>query len=395
MTIPLPPPVLRALSLLNEAGHEAYAVGGCVRDCLMGRTPADWDITTSALPQQTAAVFAGYRTIDTGIRHGTVTVLIENTPLEITTYRVDGTYSDGRRPDKVTFTPSLSEDLRRRDFTVNAMAFHPDGGLVDLFGGRQDICSRTICCVGVPSERFTEDALRILRALRFSSILGFSMDAATAEAVHRLSPHLSKVSVERITAEWKRLLCAPYAEHILTEFSDVIAVFLPEIRTISDFSLLSAVRPLPHARLAALFHTADLSADEAISVLRRLRFDAQTMHRVQLLLTARVGSIYTEDSYILRLLNHLGAELVFDYFAIKQVDATTIQRAQKLLDEGRCYQLSSLAVSGDDVVAAGIHAGPSVGETLQELLLAVMDGVCPNQKEALLAYMQASKKPVQ
>lgn len=395
MNISLPSSVLHAIRLLNNAGFEAFVVGGCVRDSLMGKQPTDWDITTSALPEQTVAVFADYRTIDTGIQHGTVTVILENTPLEITTYRVDGSYSDGRHPDTVAFTRSLQEDLRRRDFTVNAMAYHPERGLVDPFGGQSDLADGIIRCVGAPSERFSEDALRILRAVRFSSVLGFTIDLDTADALRRLSSTLSRVSVERIATEFKKLLCGAEAVRVMAEHRDVIAVFMPEISNCADFSLLSNARPLPHARLAALFYGADVSATAAESALRRLRLDNQTIREASLLLSVRLQALSREDSCLLRLLNVVGPDLIFDYLDIKSIGKETAQRVQQLLDMKACYQVSMLAVNGDDMIAAGVAPGPAVGATLQALLYAVMEDACPNNKDALLAYMKIWKKPVQ
>jgi len=394
LNIDTPSSVLHAIRLLNNAGYEAFVVGGCVRDSLMGRQPADWDITTSALPEQTVAVFADYRTIDTGIQHGTVTAIIENMPLEITTYRVDGSYSDGRRPDAVIFTRSLQEDLRRRDFTVNAMAYHPEHGLIDPFGGLRDLSRDIIRCVGVPIERFSEDALRILRALRFSSVLGFTIDSDTTAALRQLSSNLSRVSVERITTEFKKLLCGKEAVRVMNEYRDVIALFMPEIGHCTDFSLLADVRPLPRARLATLFYLSEVTVEQAEKALRRLRFDNQTVREVTLLLSDCSKELYTEDSYLLHLLNLLGTDLIFDYLDIKGVSKETTQLVQRLLNDNVCYQISMLAVNGDDLITAGTAPGPAVGAMLQELLYAVMDGRCLNSKDALLAFMKTLEKPV-
>lgn len=395
MHIDVPSSVLHAIRLLNDAGYEAFIVGGCVRDCLMGKEPADWDITTSALPDQTGAVFKDYRTIDTGILHGTVTVIVDGIPLEITTYRVDGAYSDGRHPDEVTFTPSLKEDLRRRDFTVNAMAYHPKHGIVDCFGGQEDIQNQIIRCVGNPVERFNEDALRILRALRFAAVLNFSNESATANAIHRLSANLQNVSIERITAEFKRLICAAGVVLIMDEFRDVMGVFMPEITSCDDFSLLSRVPEKIHVRLAALFYSADIDTDAAVGILKRMRFDRQTIKDVSLLLSFQVNGLFTEEQYFLHLLNHLGSKLIFDYLAIKEADPLTIIRAKELLEKNPCYQVSMLAVSGDDLLSLGIPAGPEIGSAMNELLNAVMSGDCSNEKDALLSYLTTMKKPVQ
>lgn len=395
MFISLPDAVLHAIQLLNDAGFEAYAVGGCVRDALLGKAPEDWDVTTSASPTEMQTVFADYRTIETGLQHGTLTVLIDQTTLEITTYRIDGAYSDGRHPDKVSFTSSLQEDLQRRDFTINAMAYHPDYGVVDLFGGQDDIEQKTIRCVGVPAERFTEDALRILRALRFAAVLGFSIETETSAALQQLSPTLCKVSAERISTEFQKLLCGVYAKRVCEKYSQVLPVFLPEVKACDDYHLLSQVKPSVRSRLAALLYGADVSANEAENALRRLRMDNKTIREVSLILSPITKSTYTEDSYLLRLLNRMGPELTFDYLAVREFDDITEQRVRQLLNDNACYQLSMLAIGGDEVISAGIVPGPIVGEVLHNLLFAVMDGKCENRKADLLEYLMQNEKPVQ
>lgn len=395
MFIALPDAVLHAIRMLNEAGFDAYAVGGCVRDSLMGIAPEDWDITTSATPDEMQCVFEEYRCIKTGLQHGTLTVVVEDVPLEITTYRMDGTYSDGRHPDEVTYTRSLAEDLRRRDFTVNAMAYHPTVGLVDLYGGQKDIQNGVIRCVGEAKRRFREDALRIMRALRFAAVLGFVIDTNTSEALLTLSPTLSRVSAERIATELKKLLCGQYAAHILNAYRDVIAVCLPEIGSGDEFDLLSKTKAIPHVRFAALFYCAGTPVPKAEMALRQLRLDNRLIRQVSLLLINPVHSLRAEESYVLHLLNRLGPKLVYDYLTIRDADERTMQCVNRLLEEGACYQVSMLSVTGDDVIAAGIDAGPDVGQVLQQLLEAVMEGVCPNQKDDLLGYIQKIKKPVQ
>ena len=315
----LPAPAREALSRLEAAGFAAYLVGGCVRDSLLGRSPGDWDITTAALPEQVEAVFAGERIIETGLKHGTVTVLLAGLPLEITTFRTESGYSDHRHPDAVAFTPSLEEDLARRDFTVNAMAQSRDGGLFDPFGGRGDLEQRIIRCVGEPELRFREDALRILRALRFAAQLDFSIDPATAAAAHALRDTLALVSRERIAAELTKLLCGPAARRILTEYWEILAVPLPELVPMAGFDQRSkyhcydvlehsaaAVEAAPPDRIlrwAALLHDvakpACFTLDEqgrghfyghaqaggpmAREILSRLRFDKDSIRRVSTL----------------------------------------------------------------------------------------------------------------
>lgn len=395
LNITLPTSIQRALARLNQAGYEAYIVGGCVRDSLMGKVLADWDITTSALPTEILHVFSDFHTIATGLQHGTVTVIIDGTPLEITTYRVDGRYADGRHPDSVTFTAQLDEDLKRRDFTINAMVYHPDVGLIDPFDGQGDLQAKTIRCVGEPIQRFTEDALRILRALRFSAVLGFDIEATTANAIHCLATTLSRVSIERITSEFKRLICGENADTVLEKFEDVIAVFLPEICDGGTTFKLAHLSALPRTRIAALFYSASISAESATTLLRRLRFDAQTIQDVRRLLSFSPNSIHTADAYLLRLLNHMGAELVFDYFSITGATDATIRRTRELLDERACYNTSMLAINGDDVLSIGVPAGPAIGEMLNRALYAVLDQQCPNEKAALMKYIEETKKPVQ
>ena len=388
MNITLPYSVQLAIQLLNNAGYEAYVVGGCVRDSLMGKSPYDWDITTSALPAETLAVFTEYRTIETGLRHGTITVIIDELPLEITTYRVDGNYTDGRHPDAVTFTPSLTEDLRRRDFTVNAMAYHPNLGLVDLFGGQKDMERSIVRCVGNPKERFQEDALRMIRGLRFAATLGFSIDNTTGIAIHQLCNNLSIVSAERITAELKKLLCGNYATDILAQFSDVIAVFLPEIGGIPLHVHLSDLPPLPHVRLAALFRDANIDVNQANRALQRLKFDSKTIKDVTTLLTVPSTAISENDAKPLRLLQHLGPELIWDYYALNRCDAKIIKKTQKLLDTHACYKISMLAINGQDLISLGMTPGPEIGCALNALLDAVINGACENTRQALLSYLE-------
>lgn len=395
MFIQLPDAVLHAIQMLNAAGFEAYAVGGCVRDSLMEKTPGDWDVTTSATPSEMQTVFEAYRTIETGLQHGTLTVLVDDVSLEITTYRVDGEYSDGRHPDAVCFTRSLAEDLCRRDFTINAMAYHPTVGVVDLYGGQADLSAGLIRCVGNPEIRFREDALRILRALRFSAVLGFEIEENTAAALDALSPTLTCVSVERIAAEFKKLLCGINAVGVLDTFQHTVSVFLPEMDSCHDFSLLDTMKPTPRARLAALFYGAHIHSREAQEILRRLRLDNTTIRDVALLLSKPLMPIADADASCLQLLHMLGVELVYEYLSLRRADDNILRRVDSLLRNGACYQVSMLAVSGEEVIAAGINPGPDVGRILQTMLEAVMDGVCPNQKDDLLRYIAKVKKPVQ
>ena len=315
--INLPEQVRRALARLEAAGHEAFVVGGAVRDCVRGAgTGTDWDITTSALPEETETIFSGYRVIEAGMKHGTVTVLLDGEPLEITTYRVDGGYSDHRHPDEVRFTRSLREDLRRRDFTMNAMAYSPRTGVVDPFGGQADLAAGVVRCVGEPDRRFQEDALRILRALRFASALGMGIHPDTARAARDNRGLLTSVAAERVRVELTKLLCGADAERVLLEFPDILSVLLPEIGAMVCFdqhnphhdrdvwahtaAVTAAIPAQPVLRWAALLHDvgkppcfslaedgvghfyghAAESARMADGILRRLRFDTDSREEI-------------------------------------------------------------------------------------------------------------------
>ena len=434
MQMQLPSPVQRALSLLNKAGYEAYAVGGCVRDTMLGKQPMDWDITTSALPEQISSVFADYRTIPTGIQHGTVTVIVEDMPLEVTTYRIDGAYTDSRHPDEVFFTSSLPEDLRRRDFTINAMAYHPEKGLVDCFSGAADLAAQKITCVGDPERRFTEDALRILRALRFSATLGFAIEKVTADTIHKLAPLLRRVSAERISEELKKLLVGNHVRQVLLDFADVFCVIIPELQpliglrqdnpyhhlTVYEHTVetIAAVKNDLILRLTMLFHdigkpacyTRDVNGIDhfrghpAISTaiaeraMERLRMDNATIGAVKTLIMHHDDDLSLQDKRLKRLLNLL------DYAAYQLVE---VQRADvhgqhpdkrdrlafldaveaglaKLEQENACFRLRDLAVNGDDLLAMGYSSGRQLGDTLYKLLDAVMDDACPNERASLL-----------
>lgn len=435
----LPPPhVAGVLRRLRDAGHAAYAVGGCVRDCMMGLAPVDYDVATSATPEEILRVFAGERVVETGVKHGTVTVLTDGAGVEVTTFRVDGTYSDARRPDAVTFTPSLPADLARRDFTVNAMAYDErEGLLIDPYGGAADVERRVIRCVGDPDTRFQEDALRILRALRFAAVLDFSIEAETAAALRRNAPLLEMVSAERVNIELCKLLCGKNARAVLLEYGDVLGVPIPEILPMQGFDqhnpyhiydvwghTAAAVGSAPPAvvlRLAALLHDvgkpptftldeggghfyghAKQSAEMADAILRRLRFDTATRERVVLLVREHCGFELTERA-VKRALNRLGPEAYFELAALMRADnlaqSPALRHRQAWIDEmeqlGReileqeaCFSLKDLSVRGDDLIAAGYAPGPALGAALKLLLDAVIDGRAANEKAALLAYLE-------
>ncbi len=431
----LPSYVKYALEKLEHAGFCAYAVGGCVRDSLLGKEPFDFDITTSALPEETKTVFAGEHIIETGIKHGTVTVLIEHHPLEITTFRVDLGYSDNRHPSSVAFTPSLKEDLARRDFTVNAMAYSEKSGIVDIFGGKSDLEHGIIRAVGDPSTRFNEDALRIMRALRFASVLGFSIEEKTSAAVHENKNLLENVSVERLSCELVKLLCGKAADAVLKEYSDVISVMIPELSVLKGYrqhhfrhdldllehtaAVLMKTPPNQILRLAALFHDmgkplcrsfdengtahyyghAQKSAEIANNRLFVLKLDSQTRENVTELVLHHEDHFPAEPKCVKRMLNKLGEQRYFELLELMSADEhgkaekyrmpdgefmKYREIAEKIIAEKECFSLKELAVKGSDLIEIGYKPSPEMGKALTELLEAVMDGEVPNEREALL-----------
>ena len=442
----LPVHVLDLLNRLKESGFSAYVVGGCVRDSLLGLTPHDWDICTSALPEQMQSVFSGLRTVETGLKHGTLTVIVEHIPYEITTYRIDGDYTDHRHPDSVRFVDDLTQDLARRDFTVNAMAWSPDTGLADPFGGQQDLAAGLIRCVGVPEQRFEEDALRVLRALRFASVYGFSIEPATSSALRAKAPDLKLVACERIREELLKLLCGKAAGQILREYPEVIAEIIPEIRPMIGYDQQNhhhsydlwehSVRSVegvpadPVLRLTMLLHdtgkpavrTTDekgeghykghpkVSEEIARRTAESLRLDNAFRDRLCTLvlhhdtpLRTQGGEINTDRSFLLRRLNKYGEDDLRALFLIHCSDRiatgySTPEREKArlrermaaldaLLAEQPCFTLKDLAVNGRDLTAAGLK-GKAVGEALQALLEAVMDSRVPNDKTSLLSELK-------
>lgn len=372
----IPESVRKTLERLEAAGFEAWLVGGCVRDSFMGRSGGDYDICTSARPEETKAVFADCRVIETGIRHGTVTVLWEGLPMEITTFRCDGSYSDGRRPDSVSFTPSLEEDLKRRDFTINAMAWSPERGLVDLFGGQEDLRRKRIRCVGEAKKRFREDGLRILRALRFAARFGFEIEYDTAAAMHREAPLLCILSVERVLTELRGILCEKGTGALLEEFADVFRVILPELK---DTARIDRAPADFNLRMAMLLE------EDAECALRRLKSDNATLHAVCLLAEGlREGAVQTRPA-MRRRLSQQGEENTRLLAAVQGTEALL----EETLAAGGPFSIKELAVGGGDLAALGMEKGPAIGEALGKLLEAVWDGDCTNEREALLSYASA------
>ncbi len=439
--IPLPQPICIALAALSAAGFEAHVVGGAVRDMLRGVRAHDWDITTNALPEELCAVFSGYRVVKTGLSHGTVTVWIAQLPIEITTYRIDGAYTDHRHPDTVRFTRDLRQDLARRDFTINAIAYHPQSGLVDPTGGAADLARGLIRCVGDAERRFREDGLRILRALRFSATLCMRLEAQTAAAVHACRALLRNIAAERIHAELSRLLCGDLAAQVLDEYSDVVAVILPELAPMFGFlqhnphhdrdvwqHTLAVLAHTPRdaaLRWAALLHDAGkpacFSTDQdgvghfyghakesaalADAILTRLRFDHAAKARIVTLVRYHDVPIPPDERRIKRLLAKHGADTVRDLLLLQRADTcgqppalhtrlAEYGRAEAVLDDilrrEDCFSLRTLAIRGDDLLALGLR-GRAVGEVLDACLHAVIDATVPNERGALLAYVKAQK----
>lgn len=439
MKIELPRQVVLIIKNLQRHGYDAYAVGGCVRDSILNRKPEDWDITTSAKPEQVKRIFR--RTVDTGIEHGTVTVLIGKDGFEVTTYRVDGLYEDGRHPKEVTFTSRLEEDLKRRDFTINAMAYNDDERLVDAFGGMRDLNYHLIRCVGDPKERFSEDALRILRAVRFSAQLAFPIEPETAEAIKSLAPNLEKISAERIQAELVKLLVSDHPERIqdacelgitkvvLPEWDDMVGVKQNTPHHKYDVAAhtvhaLQNVKNDKVLRLTMLFHdmgkpvmkTTDengrdhfkghaiASEQIAKTVMKRLKFDNDTIRKVTKLVAYHDYRMEPTGANVRRAMHEIGVELFPYYLAVRLADTkaqSSYERRGKLeniiqirelyrnaLRNKECVTLKDLAVTGTDLINLGIAPGKELGTLLNELLDMVIEDPAWNQKGKLCDYVK-------
>ena len=434
MEIKLPEKVRMIIETLEVAGYEAYAVGGCVRDSILGREPADWDITTSAHPEQVKELF--HRTIDTGIEHGTVTVMADREGFEVTTYRIDGEYRDHRHPEQVNFTGELKEDLRRRDFTINAMAYNDSCGLVDEFGGIEDLKNGVIRCVGIAEERFEEDALRIFRAVRFAAQLGFTIEEETACAAHRLAGNLSAISAERIQTELVKLLVSPHPEMLRTAYElGLTGVVLPEFDTcmktpqnhphhmynVGEHTLkaLEYVDPDKVLRLAVLFHDfgkpqakstvdgvdhfhghARISAEMTGKIMRRLKFDNATMDQVKRMVLYHDVRPQPDERQIRRLMHKAGEDIFPALFQVMGADIlaqSEYRRLEKLLNLEKvhqvyeeilkrqdCISLKQLKVTGKELIAAGMQPGKEIGEVLNKMLADVLEEPSHNEKEYLM-----------
>lgn len=397
ISFPLDPGAAALLTRLHAAGHAAYAVGGCVRDSLLGQTPHDWDLCTSATPEQVLELFGEAHCIPTGLQHGTVTVKHGGELYEITTFRTEGAYSDGRHPDHVAFVPDVKEDLARRDFTINAMAYNAEEGLIDPFGGQNDLAVGIVRAVGEPQRRFEEDALRILRLYRFAARFGFAIDPATGQAARALCRHLDCVSEERIAEELSRLLAAPApgayleAEVLAVIFPELDAAELPESRRILD-ALEPGMEHVP-VRLAALL--CPLGEAGARAALKRLKCSnaltgtvatlvreaAAEMPGAALTLTARRFL----SRYDLATITDLTALCSARHPEQAEAFAALQQEAARLVETNACCRINQLAVNGRDLMDAGVRPGPGLRRVLDALLEQVLTGQLPNEKAALLA----------
>lgn len=436
--IKMPGKVNKIIGVLQEAGFEAYAVGGCIRDSLLGRTPNDWDITTSAKPMEVKALFS--HTIDTGIQHGTVTILLDREGFEVTTYRIDGEYEDGRHPKEVSFTGSLEEDLKRRDFTINALAYNETAGLIDIFEGQRDLKDGIIRCVGNAEERFTEDALRMLRAIRFSAQLGYRIEENTLAAIHKLAGNLEKISAERIQTELLKLMVSPHPDYLRTAYEcGVTKVFFPEFDLAMETPqnhphhcynvgehILHSLIEVPAdkvLRLTMLLH--DIAKPQCLSVdekgithfhgheemgaemsrviLRRLRMDNDTTDKVcRLVRFHDYGNGVAPDRRIVRrAVNKIGEDLFDDFILVKKADLlaqSMYLREEKLSnlaawdacyreirEAEECVSLRTLAVNGRDLIAAGLQPGRELGNILKQLLDEVLETPEKNEKDYLIS----------
>ncbi len=438
--IRIPLNIKTALAQLHQAGFEAYVVGGCVRDTFLGKAPQDWDIATSATPHEIRGVFGGYRQIDTGLKHGTVMVVMDSGLVEITTFRVDGKYSDGRRPDSVAFTASITEDLARRDFTINACAI-TGTLLIDPFGGREDTKNRLIRCVGDPVKRFTEDALRILRGIRFAAVLDFKVEEKTKTAMLECRHLLENVSQERITAEFCKTLPGTSVKNTLLEFKDILGFLLPEIKDMIGFDQhnlyhvydvfehsLNAVESIESdiiLRTAMFFHDVgkpacysldekavghfyghpEISADMAGKILQRMRFSIAHSHAITELIKYHDHPLELNSKSVKKLMNKLGEVQFRRLLKVKRADilaqnpAFANERLKKLdilegilngiLATNACITLRDLAVNGDDLILLGIPEGKQIGDVLNRLLETVLNEETENSKDALLEKARA------
>lgn len=429
---------LLIIEKLNKAGFEAFVVGGCVRDSLLNKEPKDWDICTNAKTDEIMQVFKGFNIIETGIKHGTVTIMVEKEGYEVTTYRIDGEYTDGRHPDEVVFTSSLKEDLARRDFTINALAYNENTGVKDYFQGKEDLEKGIIRCVGNAEERFEEDGLRILRALRFSSVLGFTIEEETKKAIFNKINKLENVSKERINVEITKMLNGSNIEYILREYKEVLAYVVPEIKQMFDFQqyskyhkydvwehTINVVKNCKEGliRVAALFHDigkpetytffegqghfyghAVVSTKIAEETMLGLKFPNAEIEQVRTLIRYHDATFAPTKKFVLRMLNKMGEESFRLLIELRKADikgqGKTLEGDDRLdrvaeveeilnnLEEDTCFTLKALKINGKDLIEVGYKQGKEIGETLNELLDMVIEGNIENDKEKLLTKVK-------
>lgn len=437
--ITIPPGAAEIIAVLKSNSFDAYIVGGCVRDSLLGRVPKDWDICTSAKPYEIIQCFPNRRIIETGLKHGTVAVVIDDNQYEVTTFRVDGKYSDNRHPDSVQYVSSVETDLARRDFTINAMAYNDDAGLIDPFGGASDIKKQTISCVRNPDDRFREDALRIMRALRFASVYGFSIDEDTARSIHQNRSLLHNIAAERITSELSKLICGEGVLNVLLAFSDVMATIIPELEpcigfnqnnkyhcyTIYDHIAAAVANSTGDdlvVRMALLLHdigkpccyTEDengghfhghgiyshILAEQALS---RLRFSNKDAENILELVKYHDSIIEPTNKVVRRWLNKIGSEQFYRLINVRMADMLAhsidtqkerIEKCRRVLEilseeSKNCFTIKDMKISGRDVMSFGIPQGKKIGELLSLALSAIMNGDVPNEHEKLMEYLGA------
>lgn len=436
--IRLPEYVKTPLSLLERAGFECFIVGGCVRDILSSKEPNDFDMTTSATPDEMLSVFKDYKVIETGLKHGTLTVVSDGNNLEITTYRTDGEYKDNRRPDSVSFSRNIKDDLSRRDFTVNAMAYSEVRGLIDLFGGQKDLENKIIRCVGEPDKRFNEDGLRIMRALRFAATLGFEVESETQKSIHKNRELLKNIAVERLLSEFTKLVCGVSAKEILAEYSDVIAVFIPEILPMIGFdqktkyhsldvyahtvlAVSNAERNDKILRLAAFFHDiakphcqtfdelgghfkghGEIGAEMTNKILRRLHADNATREAVVRLIAEHCMQVAPTEKAVKRFLSTHSFESARRAVALSRADKLACAPEYRITEihdqldslinkieaDGACFTVKDLAIDGRDAASLGFK-GKEIGNALDAALDAVIDGRISNEKQKLIEFIKA------
>ncbi len=437
MKINIPSDANELIHTLQNHGNSAYVVGGCVRDSIIGRQIHDWDICTSATPDEMLEIFKDKKVIETGLKHGTITVVVKGESYELTTFRIDGKYSDNRRPDSVIFTSSLIEDLKRRDFTINAMAYNDDEGLIDPFGGLEDIEYKKIQCVGSAKDRFGEDALRILRAIRFASQLEFVITPETSYEINKQYKNLKNISIERINSEFCKIAASRDFCVEMVLYKDVFALFIPELKDMFEFQQNNpyhdydvyshTVHSIEHCksdnlvvRLAVFFHDigkphsfqdgedgirhfkghGKVSADITDNIMKRLKFDNETRNNVVELVYYHDATFEVGKKYVRRWINKIGVEQFRRLLEVRKADIlgqkefyeqyrinkvnNIKQILEEVLQEETCFTLKDLAVNGNDLMSIGYKENKELGNTLNELLRLVIDEECPNKKEKLL-----------